>query len=279
MTDTIPPAAIKVLPVRETILETYRTVLGQPIVLLKAIVFPYLLSVAIGLGWFVIPYWEHWSLFVLSYCIDLTPYTFFGVAWHRLTLLGPDDGQPPLLPAPKRRHVLFFIFALVVTSIYVLPIWAILPPEEGRTISSRETGEVIVWISGVSFLLLITVGTYVLFPYLMVRLSFVFPAISVDENYRLRHSWRHTRKQGFRLLFLVIAAGLPGVLLIYGLGYSLDALFDFIPKSEELAWYSPGYIVYAILFFLVVPVLQFVPIALVVSAVSSAFRICTGWVP
>jgi len=280
MTDSTPPsAAVKLLPVIETILEAYRIVLCQPKLLFRAIIFPYTLSVAIWLIWYVIPFWEHWSLIALSYCTGLLPYTFFGVAWHRLTLLGHDEGEPPLIPALKRRHLLFFVFSLVVTSIYVLPIWAVMPPEEGSTMSSRETGEFIFWISMVSFLLLITIGTYVLFPYFMVRLSFVFPAVSVDENYRLRHSWRHTRKQGFRLLFLVLAAGLPATLLILGLRYGLDAVYDLLPKSEGLARYSPRYLVITFLSFLVLPVLSYVPVALLVSAVSLAFRDCTGWVP
>ena len=104
------------------------------------------------------------------------------MAWHRLTLLGPDEGRPPLLPRPGRRHVIFFALAAIVTSIYHLPLRIIeIAAEQGWSLSSLDTGEFLFWLSSVGMVLIVVVF-YLGIPYLMFRLSFVFPAAAVDER-------------------------------------------------------------------------------------------------
>ena len=224
---TPPPAALRLLPIGKTVAQAYKTVLDQRGVLVRAVAFPYLLSVVISLSWYVIPHPDGWVLSTLANFVYLIPYTFFGVTWHRLTLLGPAVGRPLLFPACKRRHLIFFVYAVLVVSIYSVPITVYLSSIGESRLSSSDVGIVLFWVLSVTGLILVILAPYVLLPYLMMRFCFVFPAVALDERYGLRHSWRHSRKRGFRLLGMVVAAGLPAVLIIWALWYVVDAVFMF----------------------------------------------------
>ena len=120
--------------------------------------------------------------------------------------------------------------------------------------------------------------------YLAVRLCFVFPAVSVDEEYRLAHAWRHTKGQGLRLLAALLLTALPFVLLIWMVGWLFDALlFPAEPGVMGTAAVpGAGPPVSAPLFALsqiVIVALNYLLMALMLSAISISFRNCTGWVP
>lgn len=279
MTDSPPETAIQTLPVLGSIKETLTAVFGYPSLFVKAVTLPLLLSIVLWLIWDQLLDVESVVLDVSAFYIDLIPYAFFGVAWHRLTLLGPDEGRPPLLPRPSRRHVIFFIFAAIVTSIYHLPVRVIgFGADQGWSSSSLDTGEFLFWLSSVGVVLIVVVF-YLGIPYLMFRFSFVFPAAAVDERYRLSHSWRHTRHQGFRLLLLGGAVGAPAYLLVLLISVHLDAAFGIYDPTKELSFGSVDGVFYAVLTYVLLPALSYVPIALVVAAISLAFRTLTGWVP
>jgi hypothetical protein len=279
MTDSPPETAVQLLPVLGSIKETYAAVFGQSALFIKAVAFPLLLSTILWHFWDLLSDVESVILGVSAFYIDLIPYAFFGVAWHRLTLLGPDEGRPPLLPRPSRRHVIFFALAAIVTSIYHLPLRIIeIAAEQGWSLSSLDTGEFLFWLSSVGMVLIVVVF-YLGIPYLMFRLSFVFPAAAVDERYRLRHSWRHTRHEGVRLLLLGGTVGAPAYLLVLLISVQLDAVFGIYDPTKELSFGSIDGIVYGVVAYVLLPALSYVPIALVISAISLAFRICTGWVP
>lgn len=279
MTDSPPEAAVRTLPILGSIKETYTAVFGQPALFVKAVAFPLLLSVVLRFFWDLLSDMESVILDVSAFYIDLIPYAFFGVAWHRLTLLGPDVGRPSLLPRPSRRHVVFLVFAAIVTSIYHLPvrvagIWA----DRGWSLSSLDTSEPLFSVLSVG-IVLIVLFFYLGIPYLMFRLSFVFPATAVEERYRLIHSWRHTRDQGLRLLVLGGAVGTPVYILVLIISHKIDVVFGIYDPTRELSFGSIDGIVYGVVTYVLLPALNYVPIALVISAISLAFRICTGWVP
>lgn len=279
MTDSPPETAVQLLPVLGSIKETYTAVFGQPALFVKAVALPLLLSVVLGFFWDLLSDVESVILVGFAFYVDLIPYAFFGVAWHRLTLLGPDDGRPPLLPRPSRRHVIFFIFAAIVTSIYHLPVRIIeIAAEQGWSLSLLDTDEFLFGVLSAGIVLIVLVF-YLGIPYLMFRLSFVFPAAAVDERYRLRHSWRHTRDEGVRLLLLGGTVGAPAYLLVLLISVQLDAVFGIYDPTKELSFGSIDGIVYGVVTYVLLPALSYVPIALVISAISLAFRICTGWVP
>ncbi len=279
MTDTPPETAVQTLPVLGSIKETHTAVFGQPALFVKAVAFPLLLSIVLWSIWNRLSEVESAFLDVSAFYINLIPYAFFGVAWHRLTLLGPDDGRPTLLPRPGRRHFTFFVFAALVTSIYHFPLRAVeTAVDRGWTIETPDIGEFLSWIVSVGVVLILLVF-YLGIPYLMFRFSFVFPAAAVDERYWLRHSWRHTRHQGFRLLLLGGAVGAPAYLLVLLISVQLDTLIGIYDPTKELSFGSIDGVVRAVAKYVLLPALSYVPIALVIAAVSLAFRTLTGWIP
>ena len=279
MTDSPPETAVQTLPVLGSIKESHTAVFGHPSLFVRAVAFPLLLSIVLWLIWDSLSEVESAALDVSAFYIDLIPYAFFGVAWHRLTLLGPDEGRPSLLPRPSRRHVIFFIFAAIVTSIYHFPVRAVeTAVDRGWAIETPGSDDFLSWAVSVGIVLVLLVF-YLGIPYLMFRFSFVFPAAAVDERYRLSHSWRHTQHQGFRLMLLGGAVGAPAYLLVLLISVHLDAAFGIYDPTKELSFGSIDGVFYAVLTYVLLPALSYVPIALVVAAISLAFRTLTGWVP
>lgn len=264
MTDSPPPAAIQSLPVGQTITASYRFVQERPALLVRAAAVPYFLAVVVASGlWFVRDV-ESIAIELLELGISLIPYTIFAVAWHRATLLGSEAGYPAIRTPVERRHVVFFAFALVADLIYFLPLTAVAPLSE----EAGALGRMILWFLA-----------YGLLSYVVLRLSFVFPAASVDERYRFQHSWQHTRGQGLRLFMVVVGVSLPVTLIVV----ALTAIILFSAHIVDPAFGSRDiteldtflFVIYSLL----LPLFNFVPVALIVSAVSIAFRTCTGWAP
>jgi hypothetical protein len=280
MNDTTPPReALRKLPVIETVREAYVRVFRNPRLVARASLMPFSLSVAlIALG-FSVPVTS--SLGILSAILGLLPYTFFGVAWHRLTLLGPVAGAPPLLPAWRQRHWRFLGYLLAVMLIGYGAIamvfslaFAVVQPE----IEAMSAG----------LGLMIFAGTAIL-AFIMARLSFVFPAVSVDESYRLRHAWTHTKGQGLRLIGATLLAAAPMVALIWAVSRILGALLladptavpgqDGLPPEARAQAFVDANLGALMLTQAVGAAINYVLMALMVSVISIAFRTCTGWVP
>ena len=280
MSDTTPPReALRKLPVLETVREAYVRVFRNPRLLARASLMPFSLSMAlIALG-FSVPVTS--SLGILSAILGLLPYTFFGVAWHRLTLLGPVAGAPPLLPAWRQRHWRFLGYLLAVMLIGYGAIamvfslaFAVVQPE----IEAMSAG----------LGLMIFAGTAIL-AFIMARLSFVFPAVSVDESYRLRHAWTHTKGQGLRLIGATLLASAPMVALIWAVSGILGALLladptavpgqDGLPPEARAQAFVDANLGALMLTQAIGAAINYVLMALMVSVISIAFRTCTGWVP
>jgi hypothetical protein len=280
MSDTTPPReALRKLPVIETVREAYVRVFRNPRLVARASLMPFSLSMAlIALG-FSVPVTS--SLGFLSAILGLLPYTFFGVAWHRLTLLGPVAGAPPLLPAWRQRHWRFLGYLLAVMLIGYAAIamvfslaFAVVQPE----IEAMSAG----------LGLMIFAGTAIL-AFIMARLSFVFPAVSVDESYRLRHAWTHTKGQGLRLIGATLLASAPIVALIWAVSGILGALLiadpaavpgqDGLPPEARAQAFVDANLGALMLTQAVGAAINYVLMALMVSVISIAFRTCTGWVP
>ena len=280
MSDTTPPReALRKLPVIKTVREAYVRVFRNPRLLARASLMPFSLSIAlIALG-FSVPVTS--SLGFLSAILGLLPYTFFGVAWHRLTLLGPVAGAPPLLPAWRQRHWRFLGYLLAVMLIGYGAIamvfslaFAVVQPE----IEAMSAG----------LGLMIFAGTAIL-AFIMARLSFVFPAVSVDESYRLRHAWTHTKGQGLRLIGATLLASAPMVALIWAVSGILGALLiadpaavpgqDGLPPEARAQAFVDANLGALMLTQAIGAAINYVLMALMVSVISIAFRTCTGWVP
>ncbi|MFQ6017228.1 MAG: hypothetical protein ACE5KF_03450 [Kiloniellaceae bacterium] len=281
---TPPPAAIRLLPVGETFFEAYGTVFSQLRSVFKAAAVPFVLSILIVL--LSLRARDDWFLNVLLTLLSFAPYTIFGVAWHRLTLLGPATGTPPLIPGWRRRHWRFFGYALVVIlTVYALSIPFVLV---GTLLTATAGNGTLSPMAGAAIVMAV-IGFLIGVLYVVMRLSFVFPAVAVDERYALRDSWRHTRNQGFRLLGAVILTALPMVLIIWAVSAAMGAYL--MPDLSTLAARETASVettlqaileenaVPLILSQLVLAAVSYVLMALVVAVISIAFRTCTGWVP
>jgi hypothetical protein len=276
---TPPPAALRKLPVLETVLEAYRRVFGNLALVARAALFPFVLSmvlVAVSFGAAESP-----LLTTLAVILGFLPYTIFGVAWHRVTLLGPVAGMPPLVPALAQRHWRFlgYLMAVTVIGYAVTAMVFSLALAVFRPVAMEMP---LVW--GIALI----VGVLIL-AYVIVRLSFVFPAVAVDEAYRLKHSWTHTKGQGFRLLGAVIVTAVPMLVLLWPVSW-LFGMFIFsetavptdqgsaLPEAQMEAFIEQN-LVAIFVSQVAIAVLNYLLMALLVSVISIAFRTCTGWVP
>jgi hypothetical protein len=280
MSIAVPPTpAPKALPVWETAKDAYARVFHNPRLLFRASLVPYCLSLALmALGTALTAYPVFLGLFAP---LTLLPLAIFGVAWHRLTLLGPEAGAPPLVSGWGRRQWRFLGYTVAVMVIIMVVSAALI--FLGLAVIGRNTDNITRYLYVSTFVIAVIVA------YLMIRMSFVFPAVSVDKDYRLRHAWNHTRGQGLRLLGATLIAAAPLYALYWGVSGGLRALLFVepavapsqdvltlgLPLPAQIAA-NPGAHMFSQA---ISAVIGYVDTALLVSAISIAFRTCTGWVP
>jgi len=276
--DASPPlAAIQRVPVFQTMRAAYTAVFSSLGLLVRAAALPLILSLVItGLSFTsgVPPFLSFILIFV-----GFVPYTLFGVAWHRLTLLGPVAGAPDTFPSWRRRHWRFLSYVAFITGFTYL----ISVPLTIAVAQALKAGSMTLSMALVLFVA--AVAFFILLSYVMMRVSFVFPAAAVDENYTLAHSWSHTRNQGFRLMATLFVTAFP-MLIAFGIVSSL-LLPDIAPISPDQAVSPESIFRQSIaenalsfgLIQLLLAALNYIVMALMVSAVSIAFQHCTGWVP
>lgn len=256
-----PPSAVQSVPVGETVATAYRTVFGQLDQLARAAAVPFLFSVFL---FALTPMTDSPAVSVLLTLLNLVPHTIFAVAWHRLVLLGAQTAPASVAPAWHRRHWRFYSYALLLALMNAALLLGLQAATGGLALN--EAGEISPDQSA-SFAGAALVGLLLLF-YVVMRLSFVFPAVAVDEDYRLGNAWRHTGGQGLRLMLIVFLALTPVLLLGWTvLGVILSAL-----ARDGVSTFDSG------VAFLATSALGYLSLALSLTVVSTAFRICTGWV-
>lgn len=255
-----PQEAIQKLPVFQTAVQTYTEVFSSLPNLAKAAALPFAISLGIGLvtqgGQ---PSMEHVLLLSL---LNLLPEAYFGVAWNRYVLLGAERATPRTLPSLAPRHWRFLQYAVLMLFLTALPLAGIasefqpLLKADGEP-SPELRAEVALNMMPFFALLIVAIA-------LVLRFSFVFPAVSVDERYGLVDSWRHTRGQLLRLFFGLLLLMFPMAIV----SFMVAAMFAGDPTNQ------PG------LASLVASLaVNYVILALYFAFLSTAFRECTGWVP
>ena len=285
MTHTPPPTRpITNLPIWDTVAAAYRSVLQDNLQHLpRAIVGPLALSLVIGLidiGLAPGPGAETSNMLLtgLLSLLGMAPYVIFAVAWHRLMLLGPQVAAPVAMPGWERRHWAFLAYSLLVSIVFFgllliagLISGGLTAPVDGP-LPAQPPPEGSLWKALAAFVLVLAAIM------VLMRLSFVFPAIAVDERYGLGDAWRHTQGQGLRLLGAVVLASLPFVLVLMMLsGLVVGSLpqTDGGPTGGQAGGGSPGFL----LLLLISVVVGYVWTAIGVSLLSVAFRTCSGWIP
>lgn len=281
---TPPPGAVRKLAIGATVVEAYGRVFTHLALVFRAAAVPFALSVAIVALSFLVA--QSGLLGMALAVAGLVPYALFGVACHRLTLLGPAAGAPDLVPSWRPRHWRFLAYMVAVMLIgyavtmpFVITISLLAGPAGSATLGPAEA----------ILLILGGLAVVVALPYVMMRLSFVFPAVAVDEAYGLGHSWAHTRGQGFRLLAAVLLTALPMFVVFWALGSVLGIFVlaevsvhvgaDEAAAPEAMEDVVAGNPLGFFLSQLVLAAVNYVTMALVLSTISIAFRTCTGWVP
>ncbi len=285
MSQTTPPpaAAIRKLRIGATFVEAYSLVFSQLGLVIKAAAIPYMITMVLAVAslraqadpnlWRIAP------LVILGFL----PYTLFGVSWHRLTLLGPRVSPPRAALSWNRRHWRFIGYCYAITAIgYALIFGASLLialltlPLVGSDASTDWTSMRVI----VMFVNMLAGG--IGFLYLMMRYSFVFPAVAVDEAYGLGNTWNHTRGQGFRLMGLMILTSLPMVVVAWILGLILGLLLTDgvnMMTGTMMEGFVEANFIPLLIFHAITNLPNYLLMAVIVSSISIAFRNCTGWVP
>jgi hypothetical protein len=275
---TPPPTAIQRVTVFQTMREAYRAVFTSLPLLMRAAFLPYVLSVAIAfLSLFAVQ--NAFLTFVMT-VFGFVPYTLFGVAWHRVTLLQGME-VPSLFPSWTARHWRFMGYAMALTGIAYL-LWVLV----FVTMAKIWGGQQIDAARG-ALLPLLGIAALGILVFLTMRISFVFPATAVDERYTLRDSWSHTSGQTLRLAATLFVTAMPiMILLMIANGIVSSAVLSgasTLPEGStheealtHLMEENMGTLIVAQIVF---SVFSYILMALMVSAISIAFRTCTGWVP
>ncbi len=272
MSASTPPVnPVQRLQVLETVKTAYSGVFASLGPLFRAALLPFVLSLLINLMESTLPTEAFGPRFLLAVC-GMFPYVIFAVAWHRFVLLGPAKADPKTLPPLGARHLRFAValFALVAIMFGVVLALGLLMAHLMALFGGVPVGVGEQLGPASAPILLLALAFAMVILYVFLRLSFVLPAISVDEAYKFKDSWRNTRGQGWSLVGAVLLASLPLLLV----GMILTLFFGMGVAQSE----GPGFTVLS-LFFLVSAALSYISSALTVSILSMAFRTCTGWYP
>ena len=118
--------------------------------------------------------------------------------------------------------------------------------------------------------------------YVLLRVSFVFPAAAVGEIYGFKHAWRHSAGQGWRLLLGLMFVLLPVIMLIGLILPVVSGVFmDPLPQSgEPTSDIAEAEALRDTLrrVQLLQVILEYPLLALTITYVSIAFQTCTGWI-
>ena len=275
-----PPQPVRELPIADTINEAYRSVLTNFGVWFRIMLGPAVLAVPMAVISQILIQDEQvelaesgltgpeaataflqaaWQGLLIGNLLSLIPYVFFAVAWHRFLLLGEQPASLVFAVLPAARHFRFYIFTLLL--LVVVSIAGAFVGLFGALIAAFLSGAA--GHGALQFPLFLLVFMMTL--YVAARLQFAFPAMAVDEHYGFLDSWRNTQGQGWRFLFVLTCCFLPPLFfslfmaLILGGATGISALF--LINSFILA------------------AIGLLATAVVISAISIAFRTCTGWIP
>lgn len=273
-----PPQPVRELPIAETIGEAYRSVLGNFGTWFKIMLAPAALAIPLSVLSRILLAPEEakfagqnmgdpevlsaliqsaWPELTISYLLSLIYYVLFAVAWHRYLLLGEKPASAIATLRPDARHLRFYLY-----TIYLLLI------ASGLLAVLLFVGGSILGLFGgaaVALRLLFSLFVLVFLFYAVARLQFAFAAVAVDEQYGFLDSWRNTRGQGWRFLTVLACCTLPPMFF----NLFMFALFGGAQGNSFLALINS----------FVLAAVGLLCIAILISAISCAFRTCTGWIP
>jgi hypothetical protein len=244
------------LPLWRSIATAYRELFGNLPSFLAAAALPCAMTFGVYLlsSPYTTEFWEQ----VFSSGLSCVPAALFEIAWYRFLLIRSRATRPGFLPRPGRRFLPYLGFLLLAT---LLNLVAVHLPEVALA-------GVPPYLAGLAFLLLFVAATY-----LILRLSFVFAWIAIDQPAGLMASWRATAGNGLRLLIAVTLADLPVFLGIIILMVILGPPAEGPSAPVLLTLQDPGQV--ALLLGTALLILAWM--AVNASIVAQAFGLCTDW--
>ncbi|MDX1400840.1 MAG: hypothetical protein R3245_02870 [Kiloniellales bacterium] len=285
MAQSAPPSdAINKISISGTIRTAYAIVFGNLRDFFYAAALPILLTWVIGIFAATSQSFSSAAaLFLLM--VMLIPHVLFAVAWNRFVLLGPVEGAPPLFPRWQIRHWRYLSVFLRMLALQLLAGFFLSSIASGFvTWSNPDLGGAAIDPASITMdmvpaeaKLAMAVVMGVLF-YIYFRMSFAFAAVSVDEEYGLTHSWRHSKGQGLRILATIALTSIPIGIVLFIVVWIIGTVFTPESTLQEASEQTIPWTLF-VLELIVVKPLQFLLFALFITAIAEAFRQSTGWVP
>ena len=263
-----PPGPVTDLPVGATAAAAYRAFFAQLRFLPRAVAVPFLMSILLSIAALLIV-----DLSAFFAILSLVPYTLFGVTWYRLNLFGPGPATTGFGLTWGKPHWQFLRYVILMTllNLIALPIYA--APLAGAAQAGTGLG-----LSAAVF----SLGVIIALAYVMLRVSFVFPAAAAGEDYGLKHAWRHSTGQGWRLLIGLFFVMLPLIAFMALLAPLISAPFmpppGEVPSVESMAGSAEEIGSTFAWLKMMTLVFEYLLLAVIMTYISIAFQTCTGWV-
>jgi len=198
----------------------------------KLAALPFVLTLA--LAWIEIPVAAAVPFSAVAFLIlDLIPFAILGVALNRTILTGAEAG---ILPSPLlgRRTWLYLGYSILLLLLILVPIIVMVIGAAGAAFESQQA-------NGSIWLILAGILGFLILLYVLMRLSLVFPAVSVDEKLGFRGSWRLTKGNGLKLfaifpaivLFVALAAIVGSMILGENIHFGIGGGINIAPDVYE----------------------------------------------
>lgn len=217
VTDSASVSLSKV-PVWQAVKTGFRDSFGNPTVFAAAAVLPLLLTVALVIGLAEAGAGD--KGFLIEAPVSLLLACCFELVWLRFLLLGPQGRRLTFLPEANRRFRIFLGYTLLLALLTVAGIMLAALPAYGLSNALEGTPYLIYGL---------VVVLYVVGVYFYLRLGFVLFFVAVDAPQRLSDSWRLTRGNGIRLLFILLLSLLPLLTIPFVAGIAIVLAF---PESS-----------------------------------------------
>ena len=196
-------------------------------------------------------------------------WTVFAVAWHRYVLLGQRDTTAWIQFRVGWREIRYLCYSAVVS----IPLLGARVPTMVLIHNLQEFSAWTALMLSLIALMIIGLGIVVL-----IRFSFIFPSVSVDRPTGFHRSWKETRSSGWRIFGTTFLASIPiGV---------VDRLLREVTLAMEpgVAMLGGGYFDnllgrWMLATLVTQLIFTFLFVAVLVSALSLAFRDRTKWAP
>lgn len=262
-------AEARKIPLVAIVRASYSYVFAQkallPAVLLQPVVLYYALSAVAG---FVSGSHEasapHERVFALDVfgVVLLCPAALLFVTWHRLILLGNDGGQPAWFYPLRGRHWKYAAFMLAAATAGFLSTifnaFAFVFVTAFLTSISSVFGKISI--------LFFFFGLPAIYIGLFAKLSFLFPAIAVDERYRIADAWRQTDGVLWPLSAGFLMCFLPGCVLVIAMSFGL---FDIVREFGHVPFWLEAANLFLLSYFGLVAA----------TFITFVFQYKTGWIP